>query len=573
MLRALLLGKVKRFYLALMAATVVGIFLTWAVPSLASALPVATTKPATEVGRESADLHGLVNPKGWPTTYWFEYGTSEKYGSKTTEASAGSGFTNVEEGSLIKSLSPGTTYHFRIVATNIEGTSKGADEVFTTLANANTESATNIYAREATLDGSIYPEGLKTTYWFEYGPTTEYGSKTSSQVTAGTELVKVSAALKSLSLGTTYHYRIAMSNANGTKTGGDKTFTTLSHGWFLQSTPNPSGATSSHLKSISCVSGSECVVGGDSGSNPLAELWNGTEWSLMSMPKAGTSINEIDSVSCTSMAACTAVGLYWTSTTTYTTLIERWDGSNWTIQEAPAPPGAKVSVFHGVSCTSATSCIAVGDYQTSEGNWLALAEVWNGSEWKLQEIPNPSGHTTNYLYGISCTSGSACTAVGYSSGTLAERWNGSEWKVQTTPAAGSAFNDVSCASSTSCMAVGTTTSSSESYAANWNGTEWKTVAPLNPSGSLRAEMRGVSCVPAGTTCSAVGWYEPESGVSYPLAEGWNGSNWEIQSAPRPDTSATASDLWGTACLTTNLCEAVGAYNAGGPIYTFAERYE
>src|SRR5262249_2504885 len=128
---------------------------------------------------------------------------------------------------------------------------------------------------------------------------------------------------------------------------------------------------------------------------------------------------------------------YINSNGTPVTLAERWDGSTWTVQTIPTPSGATSISLSGVSCTSATACTAVGD-DNIFGTSVTLAERWDGKTWTIQPTPNPSGATRISLSGVSCTSATACTAVGNyqtsnSPGTLAERWNGSTWTIQTTP--------------------------------------------------------------------------------------------------------------------------------------------
>jgi hypothetical protein len=63
----------------------------------------------------------------------------------------------------------------------------------------------------------------------------------------------------------------------------------------------------------------------------------------------------------------------------------------------PNPPGATGSYLNGVSCTSATECIAVGDYTNRAGNYLTLAEVWNGHVWRIQPTANPVGASDSRL--------------------------------------------------------------------------------------------------------------------------------------------------------------------------------
>jgi phosphodiesterase/alkaline phosphatase D-like protein len=97
--------------------------------------PTATTGAASGVTKTAAGLAGSVNPNGFGTTCRFEYGTSTSYGSSVDCASAsGSGSSAVAASAALAGLSPGTTYHYRIVATNGGGTTNGADGTFTTQA-------------------------------------------------------------------------------------------------------------------------------------------------------------------------------------------------------------------------------------------------------------------------------------------------------------------------------------------------------------------------------------------------------------------------------------------------------
>ena len=131
----------------------------------------------------------------------------------------------------------------------------------------------------------------------------------------------------------------------------------------------------------------------------------------------------------------------------------------------PSPPTPRDGLS-GVSCSSASACTAVGDYASNaEAPEETLAERWNGTQWSLQPTPNPGPN--NELSDISCSSASACTAVGEQfaqgeAGTLAERWNGTQWSTQTTPNSGrSGLEGVSCPSASACTAVGLGGSSSD----------------------------------------------------------------------------------------------------------------
>jgi hypothetical protein len=94
--------------------------------------PFVQTLAASGVTQTAATLNGTVNPDNLATTYHFEYGLTTAYGSSTPTQSAGSDFAGHSESAAISGLSPGTTYHYRIVATNAIGTSDGADMTFKT---------------------------------------------------------------------------------------------------------------------------------------------------------------------------------------------------------------------------------------------------------------------------------------------------------------------------------------------------------------------------------------------------------------------------------------------------------
>ena len=140
------------------------------------------------------------------------------------------------------------------------------------------------------------------------------------------------------------------------------------------------------------------------------------------------------------------------------TLAEAWDGASWSIQATPTPSGG--GQLNDVSCTSDTACIAVGYSYTS--TTATLAEAWDGTSWSLQNVPSPT--VGGFLSGVSCASASDCAAVGNSSGPggpfvqLADVWDGTTWSSQTLPSpAGatiSSLSNVSCTSATICMAVG-----------------------------------------------------------------------------------------------------------------------
>jgi len=94
--------------------------------------PTVTTNPAVSITYNSAVLSGTVNPAGYATQAWFEWGLTTSYGNSTTPQDAGNGMSNIVISDTISSLVVSTTYYFRVVAQNGSGTSYGTPQTFTT---------------------------------------------------------------------------------------------------------------------------------------------------------------------------------------------------------------------------------------------------------------------------------------------------------------------------------------------------------------------------------------------------------------------------------------------------------
>jgi hypothetical protein len=132
--------------------------------------------------------------------------------------------------------------------------------------------------------------------------------------------------------------------------------------WRLLPTPQPAGAGAWLLDGVSCRSATSCTAVGyqqttpSAAERPLVETWNGTTWSVGTMPDVATAI------SCTSAVACTAVA---------GADIEAWNGTAWRVQPTPARPGAALS---GVSCIAGGACTVVGTWTPSKNASTTLAE-------------------------------------------------------------------------------------------------------------------------------------------------------------------------------------------------------
>jgi WD40-like Beta Propeller Repeat len=225
----------------------------------AASLLEATTGTASELTATGARLSGGVNPEGSAVTEcFFEYGESNSYGKTIpcaeSPAQLGSGSQPISVHANLAGLEVGPIYHFRLVAVDANGTSEGLDRSFSVSAPViEAGYATDITSTSATLQGDIDPLSNDTSYHFEYGFDTDYGSSTpASDVGASTTSQPALAHLQDLTADTTYHYRLVATSNAGTAFGADFTFTTESVGgpltlldgrqWEMVSPPVKHGA-------------------------------------------------------------------------------------------------------------------------------------------------------------------------------------------------------------------------------------------------------------------------------------------------------------------------------------------
>jgi hypothetical protein len=197
--------------------------------------PKASTGESSEVSPHSTTLEGNVTPEGSEVSdCYFEYGRSTEYGQTApcSPANLGSGISTVKVTASLTGLAAETTYHYRLVASGIGGIANGEDHTFTTEPSppAVSTRAPEYTQTLAHLRDLVNPERSLTTYYFRFGTTTSYGQNvpvTAASAGSSEAPVSISQLITRLKPGVTYHYRLVATNAQGTTTGPDQTFTTL----------------------------------------------------------------------------------------------------------------------------------------------------------------------------------------------------------------------------------------------------------------------------------------------------------------------------------------------------------
>jgi hypothetical protein len=286
-------------------------------------------------------------------------------------------------------------------------------------------------------------------------------------------------------------------------------------------------------------------------------MYNGTAWSIASVPRSRNTV--FNGVSCVSATFCMAVGTQGDATRSY-----KWDGTTWSRVLSPSR-GMVERTVTSVSCVSASTCVAVGfGTRDSADPSHALMESWDGNVWST--VPGPASSRGLAFTSVSCVNASNCVGVGTRSGpgavknsALTATYDGARWAVVPSPALGrSAYlEDVSCVDASNCVAVGFLKRARgfrpSTLVEVWDGAVWTAVPSPSPSRS-HSELAAVSCTSA-SNCVAVGQYNGDQGTIDALIEVWDGTAWTT--TPAPETEWQLNYLHGVSCATGSMCVAGG----------------
>lgn len=255
---------------------------------------------------------------------------------------------------------------------------------------------------------------------------------------------------------------------------------------------------------------------------PLVFVWNGTAWGRTTVPlPPGANGGTLASVRAFSATDVTAVGTWFSPTTTGGPLVEHWDGHTWTASRAPTPSSCQGAFTSIAAVPGSPVRFAVGYCTGADGTSdQALIERSSGAGWSIVAAGAPAGSSLQSVTPVSPTEvwavGSASTADG-ARRTLAERWNGSKWSVVPTP--DPTTNDwlqsvVRVPGTGTLWAVGSaiTATTNVGIAERWNGSAWQAVTPVQPGDA--SNLQGVAAAPGAVW--TVGEYFPTAPGSGPV---------------------------------------------------------
>jgi hypothetical protein len=333
--------------------------------------------------------------------------------------------------------------------------------------------------------------------------------------------------------------------------------------WSIGPAPRPAGGTGV-LVSVACYAPKHCFGVGQADGATLLERWDGTAWSIAQSPKiSGATEHSLTGVACPTTSKCFAVG-YAVRAGTKRPLVVRWDGKSWAVLPSANPPGG--GRLSAVACATNINCVAVG--ATTATSPATLVEAWDGTAWKLLRSRNPAGAADSELTGVSCSFGRACLAVGFSipkhsdtPAALTERSGGDTWSVVANPDQSatsgdrSALNGITCISETVCFAVGWHGPNPTPRVMRWNSKSWSVVAIADLNPFTDEQLTSISCT-SSTACIAVG-----ASFYGTLIEQWNGTTWT-----ELPIGGTASHLDDVSCPGATTCFAVGGSSPSFPYF-------
>jgi hypothetical protein len=473
--------------------------------------PSAITGSPTSVQPLQTTLTGTVNPNGFNTHYYFQYGTTTSYGHTEpalpgTEVGAGLG--SLPESTTVTGLEPGTTYHYRIIATNAGGTTEGKDEEFKTPGpvEAVTSPASELTGEQVTLNGTVNPRGYNAKYYFEYGPNVGYGSKTKPEGEAGSgsSAVAASALITGLESGTTYHYRLVATSGGVTSYGSDQTFRTLMP---KTSIVEWDGTRHVYYRGLN---------------NQLHEwYWNGSDWSQHDWGYA-----EVAGDPSAVVHSNGSITVYYRNTSGQ--LAQWWFGPNFLSEWSQTNWGYEHEVASNPSAVVLPNGNSDVYYRTTSGQ---LGQWWYGANWSSEWSQRNWGYEHEVAGAPSAVAhNNDAVAVYYrsTSGQLGQWWYGANWSSEWSQRNWGYEHEVASNPSAVVLPNG----GSDVYYRDtkaqigqwWFGTNWSSEWSQRNWG-YENEVAGTPSAVAHSNNSVYVYYRATNGQ---LGQWWYGANWSSE---------------------------------------------
>ncbi len=346
--------------------------------------------------------------------------------------------------------------------------------------------------------------------------------------------------------------------------------------WQWVDTPNSTPAPAGFSGVAAISAGEVWTVGQYVTGIPLTERWNGSSWNFV--PAANPGSGGLAAVFALSSTDMWATGLNYTDNAT---LIEHWDGNQWSIVAGVVL--TESAELHGVAAASTNDVWAVGNSPVTVHGYgvdQTLVEHWDGSAWSRTPSANinpPGDYSPNYLVGVSAISTDDVWAVGYyqdsttrETRSLIEHWDGTSWQVVPAPliGVGGQLWAVASMGPNDVWAVGNYGDHVHIYpmTLHWDGTSWQSVAVPAPD-TMTNGLRGVVAL-SHNDVWAVGDYFGNV-ANHTLAEHWDGTSWQVVSTPGDNyedtlnaiAAVSATDIWG-----------VGGRVYSPPPYSISQHY-
>jgi hypothetical protein len=297
----------------------------------------------------------------------------------------------------------------------------------------------------------------------------------------------------------------------------------------------------------------------------LIEHWNGAQWSVVPSPNPSSTINLLEAVAAVAANDVWAVGF--AARTPNSILIMHWNGVAWSVTPNPVT-SMSLTNLAALAVVSTNDIWAVGTGRVGDED-ATVTIHWNGTAWSLIPSPNVAPEVDNTLTGATAVASNDVWAVGTQHPTsltdphtLILHWNGSGWRIVPSPNDGGSTvgNHLLAAAAVSAKdvwAVGY--SEFGTLSEHWNGSKWSVVPTPDPPGGESLFLFSTAVQPNGVVWSVGEFFQDQQSGSGTLTERWNGSQWVIVTSP--NSGPSQNELFGVAATPGGTLWAVGtAYN-------------